>query len=156
MKEQILAQNEIRSSWIKSGEDLRSFFYEEYNEYLEAYEKVLIGADPQELIQEIADLYIVYVQLEEVCEETEDIMEKMIDVFYLCDDMEIDLDKAVPQKLFRNSIKYNVELLDRSGYSIEENIAFSKEVYNAMGGDEMFYQFYMMICHEEATNSQNI
>lgn len=152
MKEKILAQNKLRPGWVKSGQELADYFEEEWQEYTEAITSVYIGAGPQMLAQEMADIYILYAQLEEQGEETESQVDRTLEVLFLADDLGIDMDQAIEQKLRRNSIKYTADYIQEGTDCIQE----SKNLYQAMGGDEAFYYAYMMICHAEATSSQNI
>ncbi len=141
MKETVLQQNRLRTGWVKTPEELASYFEEEYQEMLDATAEVLIGADPLTLIQELADVYILYVQLEEMQIETEEQIDKTLSVLFLCDEMGIDIDEAVALKTLRNTIKYPVDLLRQEDKTKEEMIKECKSLYSAMGGDRAFYEY---------------
>mgnify|MGYP001068191335 CR=1 FL=1 len=99
---------------------------EEASELLTSILEAEIGGGVTEVVGELADVFILLVQLADECE--------------------IDLGQAAYAKLCRNDLKGSMTALN-NGYP--DPYKTTSEAYKMMGGDAMFYQIYLLLLAEE-------
>jgi hypothetical protein len=125
---------------------VEQLFLEEYKELLEAIELCKLGAPPLLVMNEIGDVGYLYIK---VCSFGENIMIEgiMAMVFEFCKKFEIDINACIRMKVLRNDVKYPLTLTNEAK-NYDACIKKSKEQYELLGGDRLFYFMFMMIEEE--------
>jgi len=144
-------QIEFRTSWISTDtvEKLSGMYWQEDQEYQEAKELCMLGADPFEFVGEAGDKAYLYIRL---CDHTDnhvppDIEADIAKTCAECEELGVDIIKATFFKIFRNDIKYPLSI-SRNGYTFEQSQQLSKEQYKLMGGEQVFLYAYMMLAEQ--------
>lgn len=148
IKQAVLDQNRFRTSWVEKDtpEHIESLYWGEYDEYKNAKELCLIGADPEKYASEVGDLGYLYIKLFNATDGkvSLDVQNSILDVYAECVEIGIDMIEAVFYKVCRNDIKYPL-MFSRNGYGYDGSTDLSKNQYKLMGGDDMFQYAYMML-----------
>lgn len=142
--ELVTKQNLPRESWVHEPNHLINLFLGEYEEYLEAKEQCMLGADPIVYASEVGDLGYLYLRICDLQEPPTAITELMKKVLIETQEVGIDINKAILFKVFRNDIKYPL-VWTLNGWDYEKSRDLSKEQYAYLGGDEAFHYAYMMM-----------
>lgn len=151
VRQAVLDQNSVRTTWVEQDtpQHLEAFYWGEREEYDEAKELCMLGADPEKFVSEAGDLGYLYIKLHEATEGRvpRKIQFDVLQVYHECNQLGVDFIQAVFYKVLRNDIKYPITL-SRIGLSYEESVRLSKEQYKVMGGDEFFGLAYMMLADQ--------
>jgi len=147
----VLEQNEFRTSWVKSDtiEGITAMYWHEDEEYQEAKELCMLGADPFDFVSEAGDKAYLYIRL---CDHMNnqvpaDIEDDIAKTYAECEELGVDIIKATFFKIWRNDIKYPL-MISRNGYTYEQSQDLSKEQYRLIGGEQSFMFAYMMIAEQ--------
>jgi len=148
IREAVLDQNRFRTSWVKEDTPahVESLYWEEHQEYLQAKELCMIGADPEAFVSEAGDKGYLYIRLDEITKGRvpRKIQYDILATYHDCNELGVDFMQAVFYKVLRNDIKYPL-MLARNGYGYELSRSLSKDQYRMMGGDQAFLYAYMML-----------
>lgn len=140
-------QNESRKNWLEhdNASTLDAFILEEGREMREEVPKAELGDDPFGLASEIGDVIYLWTKRKKFKEPVPvDVMETVLDAFELCRQTGLEPDDCVKMKTFRNDLKYP-QVISNNGYGYEQGRTLSKDMYQLMGGDTVFYYMYMMM-----------
>lgn len=145
----IVEQNENRRSWVETDNlpGILRMIDEEFEEFLEAEQLCMLGADPFVLANEAGDIGYLITRVYHhspdtlLPHRTQHAIDYVVEV---CERVGIDLEQAVVFKIWRNEIKYP-QLISNNGFTPEVSRTLSKAQYALMGGDSMYYSVYEKI-----------
>lgn len=127
LREHTIFQQQSKEIWRNNdASTIVDLLLEEALELKEAIIKAEIGAGATEVASEISDVQILLFQLANLCG--------------------IDIAQAGYAKLVRNDLKAPNTAIN-NGYP--EPYKTTSEAYKMMGGDEMFYQVYLLLLADE-------
>lgn len=128
LNRQMVEHNAHRKHFERTPDELASQIVEEAQELVDEIQQSMVTGEVWNVVGEIGDLYILLAQL--------------------CADLGINPADAFEMKMARNAQKYDDHIMN-NGYTRDEAIKLSKEIWSARGGDEAWSHVYLNFLAED-------
>lgn len=132
LNQQMVEHSAHRKHFERTPEEMAAAIREEAQELVDEIQTSLVTGEVFNVVGEIGDLYILLAQL--------------------CHDLGINPAEAFEMKMARNAQKYDDHIMN-NGYTRDEAIKLSKEIWSARGGDEAWSHVYLNFLASDDTES---